>query len=133
MFPFESGMALSRTVVGTTLIQPSQTPTLHDTNTRLKWSIVTILSFSERLAIAIANRSFYRVPPYSFTSFAKLVVVLVHVTQHTSWGLSNEGRYVELYPGKASGSPKLLSLLLPGEAWFNGTASSMLASATAGN
>ena len=42
---------LSHTVVGT-LIQPNQTPTTHDTNTRFKLTIVTILSFSERLAIA---------------------------------------------------------------------------------
>ena len=48
-------MALSRAVVGT-LIQPNQTPTTHDTNTRIKLTIVTILSFSERLAIA--NLSF---------------------------------------------------------------------------
>ena len=36
----------------TTLIQPSQTPTTHDTKTRVKLTIVTILSISERLAIA---------------------------------------------------------------------------------
>ena len=48
----ESDVALSRTVVGTTLIQPSQTPTTHDTNTRVELTIVTILSISERLAIA---------------------------------------------------------------------------------
>ena len=45
---------LSRTVVETTLIQPSQTPTPHDTNTRVKLTIVTILSFSERLSLLIA-------------------------------------------------------------------------------
>ena len=33
-------------------MRPSPTPTTHDTNTRDKLTIVTILSFSERLAIA---------------------------------------------------------------------------------
>ena len=52
LFSLESGVALSRTVVGTTFIQPSQTPTPNDTNTRVKLTIVTFLSFSERLTIA---------------------------------------------------------------------------------
>ena len=45
-------MAIFHTVVGTTLIRPSQTLTTHDTNTCVKVTIVSILSISERLAIA---------------------------------------------------------------------------------
>ena len=45
-------MALSSTMVGTTLIEPSQTRTAHDTNTRVKLTIVTFLYINERLAIA---------------------------------------------------------------------------------
>ena len=52
LFSLESGEALSRTVVRTALIQPSEKPTTHDTNTRVELTIVTILSISERLAIA---------------------------------------------------------------------------------
>ena len=50
------GMALSRTSVGTTFLQPSETPTTHHAITRLKLTIliliVTMASFSERLQIA---------------------------------------------------------------------------------
>ena len=59
LFSLESGVALSRTVLRTT---PVQTPTTHYTNTCVKLTIVTHLSFSER--IAIANLS-YSVPSSS--------------------------------------------------------------------
>ena len=52
LFPLESGVALSRTVVEMTLIQTRQAPTTHDTNTRVKLTILTILSISECLVIA---------------------------------------------------------------------------------
>ena len=45
-------MALPLAVVKRTLIQQSQTPATRDTNTNVKLTIVTILSISERLAIA---------------------------------------------------------------------------------
>ena len=47
-----------RTVVGTTLIRPRQTPTTYDTNTRVKPPKVTILLFSERPPVAIAKPIF---------------------------------------------------------------------------
>ena len=49
LFSLKSSVALSRTVVGTTLIQPSQTQTTHDINTRVKLAIVTILYINECL------------------------------------------------------------------------------------
>ena len=60
-------MALSCTVVGT-LIQLSQTPTTHDTNTRVKLTIFTILSFRERLAIANLSLK----PPHVIESIPSL-------------------------------------------------------------
>ena len=67
LFSSLSGVALSRTVVGT-IIQPSQTPTTHGNNTRLELTIITIPSFSERLAIDVL----------SYCERSELVISRVH-------------------------------------------------------
>ena len=66
LFSLESGVALSRTVLRTTLIQPGQTPTTQDINMHVKLKIVTLLSFSERLAIANLSFSFFCVEKSQF-------------------------------------------------------------------
>ena len=52
LFSIESGVPVSRTMVETTPIQSSQTPTTYDAMMWFELKIVTNISFSERLAIA---------------------------------------------------------------------------------
>ena len=57
-------MALSRTLVENDGSSTSHTPTIHDTNTCVKLTmIVTDLSFSERIAIANLSYNISRPPP----------------------------------------------------------------------
>ena len=73
LFPLESGVALSRTVFEDDASTISQPPTTHYTNNCVKLTIVTHLSFSER--IAIANLSFY-ISDFTIITYKANVFVL---------------------------------------------------------
>ena len=80
LFSLESGVALY------------QTPTTHDTNTRVKLTIVTILSFSERLAIAYI----------SFIFFVRNISVRVSAPR---FELTSQRQKVSRLPNKPPGRP----------------------------
>ena len=65
-------VALSRTVVRTTLLQPNQTPITYGTNTGVELTVVTIPSISE--CLAIANLSLSYVPLVCVCIFFPLIL-----------------------------------------------------------